>query len=163
MPKATSPIPDGFHAVSPYLTVRDAARAIEFYARAFGATERGRLTMPGGKVGHAEIAIGGSMVMLAEEFPEWGTVSPQTLNGTTAGLALYVADVDAAFARAIAAGATVKEPVADKFWGDRAGTLVDPFGHKWTLLTHIEDVPYPEMQRRMDKLFTSQPGPQAGA
>jgi PhnB protein len=151
---AISSIPDGFHAVTPYLTVRDAARAIEFYQRAFGATERGRLTMPDGKVGHAELAIGGSVVMLADEFPEFGNTSPQTLKGATAGLALYVTDVDAAFARAVAAGATVKEPVGDKFWGDRAGSVVDPFGHKWTLLTRIEDVPFSEMQRRMEKFFS---------
>ncbi len=153
MPTATSPIPDGFHAVTPYLTVRDAATAIEFYSRAFGATERGRLTMPDGKIGHAELAIGGSVVMLADEFPEFGNVSPLTLKGASAGLALYVADVDAAFQRAVAAGATVKEPVGDKFWGDRAGSVTDPFGHKWTLLTRIEDVPFPEMQQRMEKLF----------
>lgn len=157
-----NPIPDGFHAVTPYLTVRDAAKAIEFYQRAFGATERGRLTMPGGKIGHAELAIGGGVIMLADEFPEWGNVSPQTLKGATAGLAFYVADVDAAFARAVAAGATVKEPVGDKFWGDRAGSVVDPFGHKWTLLTHQEDVTYPEMQRRMEKLFATMPGQGAG-
>lgn len=142
--------------------MRDAAKAIEFYQRAFGATERGRLTMPGGKIGHAELAIGGGVIILADEFPEWGNVSPQTLNGATAGLAFYVADVAAAFARAVAAGATVKDPVGDKFWGDRAGSVVDPFRHKWTLLTHLEDVTYPEMQRRMEKLFAAMPAKGAG-
>ncbi len=163
MPTATSPIPDGFHAVTPYLTVSDAAQAIEFYQRAFGATERGRLTMPDGKIGHAELAIGGSVVMLADEFPEFGNVSPLTLKGASAGLALYVADVDTAFQRAVDAGATVKEPVGDKFWGDRAGSVVDPFGHKWTLLTRIEDVPFPEMQRRMEKFFSGGDGKIQGA
>lgn len=149
----TNPVPSGFSAVTPYLTVSNAAKAIEFYAKAFGATERGRLNMPDGKIGHAELVIGGTVVMLADEFPEFGNVSPHTLKGATAGFALYVADVDAAFAQAVAAGATVKEPVENKFWGDRAGSIVDPFGHKWTLLTRLEEVSFPEMQRRMAQMF----------
>ena len=154
MAATTKPIPDGFHSVTPYLTVRDAAKAIEFYRRAFGATERGRLIMPDGKVGHAELVIGNSIVMLADEFAHSGNHWPQSLKGATAGLALYVEDVDAAFARAVEAGATVKEPVGVKPWGDRAGSVTDPFGHKWTLLTHIEDVAFPEIQRRMEQFFS---------
>ncbi len=145
-PKA---IPDGFHSLTPYLAVRNAAQAIDFYRRAFGAQERCRLPMPGGKVGHAELQIGDSILMLGEEMPEHGNLSPQALNGTPVGLALYVENVDQVFQRAVRAGATPQEPVADKFWGDRAGTLVDPFGHKWTVLTHIEDVSPDEMKQRM--------------
>ena len=158
MAATTKPIPDGFHTATPYLTVRDAAKAIEFYQRAFGAAERGRLPMPDGKVGHAELMIGNSIVMMADEFPDYGSHSPQTLNGTTVGLALYVEDVDAAFARAGAAGATIKEPGTDKCWGDRSGTLMDPFGHRWMLLTHREDVSLEEMKNRMAKMFAAGAG-----
>ena len=143
------PIPDGYHSVTPYLTASDAAKAIEFYQRAFGAMERDRLVMPDGRIGHAEIRIGDSMFMLADEFPEYGGKSAQTLKGSPVGFALYVENVDQAFQRAVDAGATVQEPVDNKFWGDRAGAVMDPFGHKWTLLTHIEDVPPAEMKRRM--------------
>src|SRR2546421_5648107 len=147
------PIPDGFHTVTPYLTVKGGADAIEFYKRAFGAKERYRLPAPDGKtVGHAEIVIGDSIVMLADEFPQCNQ-SPQTLKGTTVGFALYVADADAAFKRAVEAGATVKQPIENKFYGERAGTVVDPFGHAWTLMTHIEDVPPEEMKRRMAAEF----------
>lgn len=145
-------IPDGFHAVTPYLTVKNAAQAIEFYQRAFGARERYRLPM-GDRVGHAELQIGDSIVMLADEFPDFGNLSPQSLNGSPVGFALYVENVDSAFKRAVDAGATVKEAVDNKFWGDRAGTVIDPFGHKWTLLTHVEDVSPDEMKRRMEKMF----------
>ncbi len=153
MNSKVKPVPDGFHAVTPYLTVRDAARAIEFYQRAFGAKERVRMPMPDGRVGHAELMIGNSIMMLGDEFPQMGNKSPQTLNGTPVGFALYVKDVDEAFERAVEAGATVKEPVDNKFWGDRAGTVIDPFGHKWTLLTHFENVTPKEMKKRMDKMF----------
>jgi PhnB protein len=151
------PIPDGFHAVTPYLAVRNAAQAIEFYQRAFGAKERVRMPMPDGRVGHAELMIGNSVIMLGDEFPQMGNPSPQTLNGTPVGFALYVKDVDEAFDRAIQAGATVKEAVDNKFWGDRAGTIMDPFGHKWTLLTHFEDVSPKEMKKRMEKMFAAVP------
>src|ERR1051326_5186369 len=134
------PIPDGFHTVTPYLTAKNASQAIEFYKRAFGAQERYRLPMPDGRVGHSEITIGDCIVMVADEFPEHGNKSPQSLNGSAVGFAVYVENVDAAFDRAVKAGARVKEPVADKFWGDRSGTVEDPFGHKWMLLTHTEDV-----------------------
>jgi PhnB protein len=152
MTPKVKPIPDGYHSVSPYLIASNAAQAIEFYQRAFGAQERERLPMPDGRIGHAELLIGNSIVMLADEFPEHGNRSPQTLNGSAVSFALYVEDVDQAFQRAVQAGATVKEALADKFWGDRAGTVMDPFGYKWTLLTHVEDVSPEEMKARMAKL-----------
>ena len=150
----TKPIPDGFHAVTPYLTVKNATEAIEFYKRAFGAQERYRMPAPDGKIGHAELQIRDSIVMLADEFPECaGSQSPETLNGSPVGFALYVENVDQAFKRAIDAGATVKDPVEDKFWGDRSGSVIDPFGHRWMLLTHVEDVAPEEMKKRMEKMF----------
>lgn len=155
MTPKVKPLRDGYHTVTPYLTVRDAVKAIEFYTRAFGAQERGILPMPGGKIGHAELMIGNSMVMLADEFPEYGNQSPQALNGSPVGLAIYVENVDEVFNRAVKEGATVKEPVSDKFWGDRAGSVTDPFGHKWTILTHIEDVSLDEMKKRMEKMFAN--------
>ena len=148
-------IPDGYHSVTPYLTTRHAAKAIAFYDRAFGAQTRSILPMPDGKIGHAELLIGNSIVMLADEFPEHGNKSPEALNGSPVGLAIYVDDVDEVFNRAVQAGATVKEPVSDKFWGDRAGSVTDPFGHKWTILTHQEDVSIDEMKRRMDAMFAN--------
>lgn len=148
-------IPDGFHAVTPYLTVKNAAQAIDFYKRAFGARERVRMPTPDGKVAHAELQIADSILMLGEECPERGNVSPETLEGTPVGLALYVQNVDEAFNRAVDAGASVKEPVSDKFWGDRAGLLSDPFGHKWMLLTHVEDVSPEEMKKRMAQAFSA--------
>jgi PhnB protein len=145
------PIPDGFHTLTPYLTVKGGAEAIDFYKRAFGAIERFRMTGPDGKtLGHAEITIGDSILMLADGAPGFSQ-SPQELHGTTVSLLLYVKDVDAAFKRAVEAGATVKQPVENKFYGERAGCVVDPFGHLWTLMTHIEDVPPQEMKKRMDE------------
>lgn len=146
----------GYHAITPYLVVRKAADAIAFYARAFGASEIMRLPMPDGRLGHAEIRIGDSVVMPADEFPEQGVVGPETLGNTTASLLVYVEDVDAAFAKALAAGATELYPLRDQFYGDRNGTLRDPFGHKWTLATHKEDVSEEEMQRRMAALGEGQ-------
>jgi PhnB protein len=148
-------MPEGFHAITPYLSVKDAKAAIAFYEGVFGASEVGRILMPGGAVGHAELQIGGARVMLAEEMPEWGNKSPATLGGSPVTIALYVADVDATYQRAIDAGATVVEPVKDQFYGDRAGSLQDPFGHKWHILTHIEDVPFDEMQKRCDAMFSA--------
>lgn len=148
--------PDGYHTVTPYLTVRGAVDALAFYAQAFGATEVMRLPMPDGKLGHAEIQIGDSKVMLSDENIEWGNASPQSLGGTPCGVCLYVADCDAVFAAAVAAGATVKRPLADQFYGDRSGAVVDPFGHVWTIATHTEDVPPAEMQARMDAWSNSQ-------
>jgi len=141
------PIPAGYHSVTPYLMVRDGARAITFYAQAFGAREVMRFPMPDGKIGHAEIKIGDSHVMLADESREFP--GPHMLGGAGVSLMLYVEEVDATFARALAAGATERRAVADQFYGDRNGTLVDPFGHVWTVSTHREDVSMDEMQRRM--------------
>jgi PhnB protein len=145
-------IPTGYHTVTPYLIVRNAAAALDFYKKAFGAVELMRFPGPGGKLMHAEMKIGDSPVMLADEMPEEGHVGPQTLGGAAVSLMLYVENVDARFAQAIAAGATVKRAVADQFYGDRTGTLADPFGHVWSLATHKEDVSMEEMQRRMAKM-----------
>ena len=153
---AVKPIPDGYHSVTPYLYVRGAAEAIAFYEKAFGAVEVMRLAMPGGVIGHAEILIGNSVVMLSDEMPEWGNKSPQTLGGTSSGLMVYVPDVDAVFAQAIAAGASVHKPLADQFYGDRSGSVLDPYGHNWTIATHTEDVPHEEMAARMDAWIASQ-------
>lgn len=146
---SVSYIPDGYHTATPYLIVKGAAAAIEFYKAAFGATEMVRMTTPDGGVAHAEIRIGDSVIMLGEECPGWGAVSPQSLGGTPVGLCLYFPDVDARFAAALASGAKVDKPVQDQFYGDRSGTVVDPFGHKWTIATHVEDVGPAEMERRM--------------
>jgi len=146
------PIPDGYHAVTPFLVVSDAARAMEFYKAAFGATERMRMAGPGGKIVHAEMTIGDAVIMVADEFPEWGNLSPESLNGSPVRMALYVEDVDDVASRAVAAGAKVLIPVADQFYGDRSGRLADPFGHLWIVATHIEDVSPGEMQKRMDAL-----------
>jgi PhnB protein len=139
--------------VIPYLHVKGAARAIEFYRQAFGATEVLRLAEPDGRIGHAEIQIEGARIMLADEFPEHGILGPQSLGGTSVGLHLTVPDVDALAERAVAAGATLAKPVQDEFYGERGGKLVDPFGHVWQVMTHQEDVPAEEMQRRYDALL----------
>lgn len=154
---AVAPIPPGYATVTPYLIIRGAAKAIDFYQRAFGAVELFRLDGPDGTIGHAEIKIGDSPVMLADGMPD--NRDPLTLGGTAVSFMVYVPDVDAAFARAIAAGATVQRPVIDQFYGDRTGTLVDPFGHVWSLGTHIEDVSSEEMNRRMKEMMK----PAAGA
>jgi PhnB protein len=140
-------IPDGYRTVTPYLIVKGGAEALDFYARAFGAVERLRID-GGGKIGHAEITIGDSCVMLADEHPEIGALSPTTVGGTPITLHLYVEDVDALVARAVAAGATVIRPVADQFYGDRVGGVADPFGHRWFIATHKEDLSPEELQRR---------------
>lgn len=142
-----NPIPAGYHSITPYLMVRDGARAIAFYREAFGAEEVMRFNDPDGRIAHAEIRIGDSHVMLADENERFA--GPQTLGGAGVSLLLYVTDVDATFAQAMAAGATVRRPVADQFYGDRTGTLADPFGHVWSIGTHREDVSPDEMQRRM--------------
>jgi PhnB protein len=141
--------PPGYHSVTPYLALRDARAAIEFYQRALGAETVLELEMPDGTVAHAEIRIGDSVLMLAEENAAWGNRSPLALGGSPVSLLIYVPDVDAAFARALAAGATRVRPVEDQFYGDRSGTLSDPFGYQWTLATHIEEVSAEEAQRRM--------------
>jgi PhnB protein len=146
---SVKPIPDGYHSVTPYLIVKGAARALEFYKKGLGAEERMRMAGPGDKIMHAEIQIGDSVVMLADEFPQMGALSPQTIGGTPVGICLYVKDVDSLFKQAIAAGGKEERPVMNQFYGDRSGTLIDPFGHKWTIATHVEDVTGEEMQRRM--------------
>lgn len=146
---AVQPIPAGYHTVTPYLIVAGAARAIDFYKQAFGAVELMRFDGPGGTVAHAEIRIGNSPIMLADEMPDMGYKSPQAYGGSPVGLMLYVEDADATFAQAIQAGGQEVRPVQDQFYGDRSGNLVDPFGHMWTISTHKEDVPVEEMQRRM--------------
>jgi PhnB protein len=142
------PIPDGYRSVIPYLIVDGAAAAIEFYKTAFGATERLRLGGPGGKIGHAELEIGDSLIMLADEHPEMGARGPRTVGGSPVGIHVYLPDVDAAAARAVAGGAKLTRPVADQFYGDRLGTIEDPFGHIWHISTHIEDVSPEEIGRR---------------
>lgn len=145
-------IPDGYHALTPYLAVRDAARAIAFYQAAFGAVERLRMAGPDGKIAHAEVQIGDSILMLSDEFPEWGATSPQALNGTSVKIFLYTNDVDAMWARALAAGATEKIPLENQFYGDRSGRLSDPFGHEWALSQHVEDVSEEEIVRRHQEM-----------
>ena len=146
-------IPEGYHSVTPYLCLGGAADAIEFYRKAFGATELFRMQAPGGKVGHAEIQIGDSRIMLADEHPERNACGPKTIGGTPVSLMLYVADCDAVFKRAIAAGATSMTPLTDQFYGDRSGCVLDPFGHQWTIATHQEDVSPEEMGKRAAAMF----------
>lgn len=143
------PIPPGYHTVTPYLIISGAKQALDFYKKAFGATELFRMEMPGDKIGHAEIKIGDSPVMLADEFPEGGYLSPKARGGSPVSLMIYSEDVDKLFAQAIAAGGKVQREVKDQFYGDRSGTLEDPFGHVWTIATHKEDVSEEEMKRRM--------------
>lgn len=146
--------PEGYHSVTPYLTVDGAAKAIDFYAAAFGAVEVLRMPMgDSGKIAHAEIRIGDSHVMLSEEWPDMNILAPTSRGGPTSSNLIYVEDVDAAYAKALAAGATAERPPENQFWGDRMGTLVDPFGHRWSLATHVEDVGEDEMQRRMAEAF----------
>jgi PhnB protein len=155
MASKVKPIPDGYHSLTTYLSIKGAAAAIAFYKQAFGAEELYRLPMPDGRVGHAELQIGDSRLMLADEMPEMpGAISksPRTLGGVSSGLNLYVGDVDAQFKRAVDAGATVKRPVTDQFYGDRSGTVEDPFGHVWTISTHVEDVSPEEIAKRMAAL-----------
>jgi len=154
---SVSAIPEGYHSVTPYLVVDGAAEAIRFYEKAFGASEVLRMPMgDSGRLAHAEIRIGDSHVMLADEFPDQGILGPRSRGGPTSSLMIYLDDVDAAFATALAAGAREERPPENQFWGDRMGTLLDPFGHRWTLATHIEDVSEEEMQRRMAEAFQPQ-------
>ena len=145
---SVKPIPDGYHSVTPYLCVRRAAQAIEFYKKAFLATERMRIAQPDGRVGHAELQVGDSVIMLSDEFPEIGARSPQSLGGSPVGIHLYVEDADAIFSQAVAAGAKIKRPIADQFYGDRLGGVEDPFGHTWWISTHKEDLSPQEIERR---------------
>ena len=147
--KKVNPIPADYAGITPYLSVKGAAEAIEFYKKAFGATEMMRLPNPDGTLGHAEIKIGDALIMLADEYPDYGNLSPKTLGGSSVRLHMYVEDVDAFFEKAVAAGAKVLIPVADQFYGDRSGRLEDPFGHVWLVSTHTEDLTPDEMERRM--------------
>jgi len=149
--------PAAYHTLTPYLIVKGAATAIDFYKSVFSATEVMRMPGPDGSIAHAELKIGDSMIMLGEENPTWGAHSPQTLGGSPVGLCVYFPDVDARFASALAAGATVHKPVQDQFYGDRSGTITDPFGHNWTISTHIEDVSQEEMMKRMDAMMRAMP------
>jgi len=146
---AVKPIPDGYPRLSPYLGVKDAAAAIDFYRDVLGATERMRMPGPNNTVGHAELQLGDSILMLADESAEFGNLSPSSVGGTPVGLTLYVEDVDAVYAKALESGATAIKPPEDQFYGDRSGSFLDPFGHKWHVMTHIEDVSPEEMQKRM--------------
>jgi PhnB protein len=150
MKKAIKPIPPGFHTVTPYLIVSDARKAIDFYKKAFGAEEIMVMPRANGKIMHAEIKIGDSMVFLSDEMPERDHLGPESRGGSTSSLMLYVKDVDSSFAKAVKAGCTVKMPLGDQFWGDRYGNVLDPFGHSWALATHIEDVDLEEMKKRME-------------
>lgn len=143
-----APIPEGYSAVTPYLTIAGAAQAIDFYKQALGAEELLRMTSPDGRIGHAEVRIGDSRIMLSDEYPDMGCRAPDRAAGSPVSIMLYVEDVDTVVARAVAAGATVQRPVADMFYGDRMGTIIDPFGHRWHIGTHIEDVPPDELERR---------------
>ena len=149
------PKPDDYPSVSPYLCVDGAAAAIEFYGKVFGATERMRMGEPGGRVGHAELAIGDSLVMLSDEFPEMGLVGPKTIGGSPVTLSVYVDDVDATYKTALSAGASALRPVEDQFYGDRSGQFLDPFGHRWSIATHVEDVAPDEMERRAARMSSS--------
>lgn len=148
MPAQVKPIPEGYATLTPYLSIKGAANAIEFYKRAFGATELMRLSQPDGRIGHAELRIGDSRLMLADEFPEMDFRSPQSIGGTAVMLHLYVEDVDTVVGRAVAAGGKVLRQVQDQFYGDRSGTVADPYGHVWNVSTHKEDVSPEEMRRR---------------
>ncbi len=156
---AVKPIPEGYHSVTPYLVLDDAAKAIDYYAKAFGATELMRMNGPEGKIGHAEIKIGNSVVMLADENPAWNAKSARALGGSPVSLMVYVEDCDAAFKRAVAAGAQEVKPVQDQFYGDRSGTLTDPFGLMWTISTHKEDIEPDEMTRRAEEYMKKMQAP----
>lgn len=153
MSDKVNPIPKGYEGAIPYLTVHDGVQAIEFYKQAFGAVETMRIADPTGRIGHAEIKIGETIIMLSDEHPAMGIVSPKTLGGTPSALMMYVPDVDTAVKQAEAAGAQIIQPVANQFYGDRSGKLKDPFGHVWSIATHFEDVSPEEMDRRVAKLY----------
>ena len=154
----TNPIPDGYTTATPYLIVKGAAEAIEFYKRVFGATEILRMADPQGRVGHAEMKIGDSVIMLADEHPSMGYRSPRSLGGSSISILLYLEEVDRVFERAVKAGARALRPVTDQFYGDRSGTLEDPFGHVWTVATHVEDVAPEEMKRRAEAVMRTTAG-----
>jgi PhnB protein len=154
----TKSVPEGHHSVMVYLNIKNADKAMDFYKKAFGATEVGRLAMPDGKIAHAELQFGDSRIMLAEANEEWGNKSPESYGGSPVGLCLYAENVDQFVKRCLDNGAKIHNnmEVKDQFYGDRSGTIKDPFGHCWTIATHIEDVSFPEMQKRMEKEFAQQ-------
>lgn len=156
MSTSVPPTPPGYHSITPYLIIRDAPRAIDFYKRAFGAVEIIRFPGPGNRIGHAELKFGDSVVMVADENLEMGIRSPESFSGSPVSILLYVPDVDACFNQAISVGAKELRPVRDQFYGDRAGSLLDPFGHQWTLATHIEDISAEEMHRRSKAMIQQQ-------
>ena len=154
-------IPTGFHTLTPHLTVRDADKALEFYKNALGAEILNAARMPDGKIMHAALRIGDSMLMLNEEMPEYGALSPLSLGGTGVTIHIYTDNVDEAFNRAVSAGARVKMPLMDQFWGDRYGLVEDPFGHKWSLATHVKELSPEEMQRAQDEAMAKMPPPES--
>ncbi|WP_419848910.1 VOC family protein [Candidatus Poriferisocius sp.] len=147
------PIPDDYPRITPYLCVNGAAAAIDFMVEVFDATERMRIAAPGGMIGHAEVAIGDGLIMVSDEYPEMGVLGPKSIGGTAVTISVYVEDADATYAKAVAAGATAERPVETQFYGDRGGMLVDPFGHRWHVATHVEDVSPDEMARRSAEMF----------
>lgn len=150
---SAKPIPAGHRTVTPYLSIKGGVEALDFYTKAFGAVEVSKLILPDGRLGHAEIRLGDSMIMLADEFPEFGGKAPTTLGGTPVCIHLYVEDVDGFFKKALAAGAKERKAVTDQFYGDRSGQLEDPYGHLWWVATHKEDIPQEELQRRVEAMF----------
>jgi len=158
MQQDVRPIPEGFRSVTPHLVCNGAGAAIDFYKQAFGAVEVGRLPLPDGRLGHAEIRIGDSRIMLADDFPEYGSVGPQALKGTPVYIHLYVEDADALWAQALAAGAKPVMPLADMFWGDRYGQVEDPFGHRWSIATHKQDLTMEQMQAAMQQAMPNESG-----
>lgn len=152
---AVQAIPEGYHSITPYLVVKEAAKAIEFYKKAFGAAEVMRMDDPSGKIGHAELRIGDSHIMLADEYPEMKFRSPESYGGSPVSILLYVPDVDATTARAVENGAKLEREVKDQFYGDRMGQILDPFGHVWSIATHKEDVSVEEMKKRAAAMFSS--------
>lgn len=158
MPDTVKAIPEGYEGATPYLIIKGAAGALEFYKNAFGASEVMRMPGPGGTVGHAEIKIGKAIIMLADEFPDMNCKSPQSFGGSPVSIMVYVKDVDTFVKRAISAGAKVIRPVANQFYGDRSGSLEDPFGHQWHFATHVEDVPPDEMAKRAEVFMKQQGG-----
>jgi PhnB protein len=152
---ATKPIPEGYHTVTPYLAVDDAAKAIEFWGRAFGATEQVRMDGPDGKIAHAELEIGDSRIMVSDQFPQSTTKPPKEAGATTVSIMLYVEDVDSVVQDAVDAGATISMPIEDMFWGDRFGAVTDPFGHQWSIATHVEDVSPEDIEVRAREAFAA--------
>ena len=158
MAKPVKAVPEGYHTLTPHLVIRDCERAIEFYKKAFGAEQRGEIAKgPSGKVMHAEIKIGDSVLMVVDEFPEMGSKSPQTIGGTAVSIHIYTDNADAAWKRATEAGASVLMPMADMFWGDRFGVVADPFGHHWSIAQHVKDMTPAEMEQAMKQAFAQPP------